>query len=252
MKRAHFLGLTLLPLALACGEDTGLTDEDYDDMAVAVAALTADAGGDMEALEDAAGAIAGQIPRGWTQSSTGSYEGQYGGVEYRYDIECRNSRGQVLAACDLRTRSADVDVRIEGAWNSPRRTGDFLRVGDWALTWDGGDRVQVNGSIDTDLNTQFAALQRNDERTYVMATSADVDAVQVDLASGRLVSGKLTYTVAAERTRTTDFADVEASFDLTVEVEFTPNGPIVLTFAPDRQYEVNRQTMEITRRSSSR
>lgn len=229
-------------LLFACGGSESLTDEEYDDIAQTVAGLTFEEGGDAEAAGDAADLAIGNLPGRFRSDATGSFSGQRGQLDYTYDIECRTARGHVIDPCDVRTRTASIAVRIEGELDTPRRRATLLRTGSWSLSWDGQNQLLVDGITSTDLAGSFEALRRTDSRTYVVAADASFAGLELDLATRRFVDGRIEYALDAERTRTTRFREVEASFSVDVVVELTPNGPAVIEIAKSRTYTVDPAT----------
>jgi hypothetical protein len=245
------LTLTFAAGLLACGDEANSTgsmvDEDYDDVAQSVAGLALEEGGDEEAALDAAELALGRAGARFRSDAEGEKTCDRGELRYRYRIECRNARGQVIEPCDFRTRTASVAVRIEGELDTPRRQGELLRQGRWSLAYDGADIVEIDGGVMSDVDTSFEALRRQERRRYMMQAQARFRDVEVDVAQQRIVGGRIEYRLEAERTRTTRSRDVEASYEVEAVVEFGPNGVTRVTVDRDREYEVDRTTGRVRR-----
>ena len=195
-------------------------------------------------IQDAADLMTGSPGAGLTESSSGSWVRERGELTYVYDIECRNARDQVIEPCDARTRSADVSVRVEGRFDSARRSSTLVRTGEWSLVLDGA-AIVADGSVTVDQASTFEALNRNASRSYDLVVTADAMGLRFDLESKRMVGGSISYAIEAQRTRSNRFEEVVASFEVEAEVSFGSEGPALVIVDGSRSYEADRNTTEV-------
>jgi hypothetical protein len=232
-----FVGLFI---ALASGCTSGPSDEDYDDVATSVGALTAsDSGGDVGAMGDAVEASQGQAPEGTTAEGSGSFSGARGGLEYEYALTCSDASGAVLASCDGTTDLAHLTVDWSGELHLARFDASLARSGDWTLSAIQSETPVLNGVGSFDASTSFQALWRDETRTMDLEYDANYDGVELSKALRRPVGGTATFNVHVERTRETSRRDVEAEFDIEAVVTFTDAGTANLVLDGSRSYVVN-------------
>src|SRR5262249_53917217 len=107
------LGLGVLLLGAAgCHRPT---EQEYDDVATHVGALSADApGGDSEPAREPAGAAKGGLPDGLPRMGMGTITGKRGQLTYDFDLTCKDAMGQVQSACGDTTDSAHLVLHWTG------------------------------------------------------------------------------------------------------------------------------------------
>ncbi|MGF1511351.1 MAG: hypothetical protein ACFB9M_17810 [Myxococcota bacterium] len=232
-----FLAVALI----ACGSEE-LSEAESDDVAQTVSALTFEDGGESDAATDIAALMEGALPSSFSEDGSGVFTRTRGTLSYEYAITCFDADGEVLETCGPSARSAEVALAVVGSWASPRRSADLEREGQWSVDWDGEDLFVINGQANGTFNTEFEALNRNDMRTYIMVHDTQANDAVFDASIDRFTGGTFTHAVAADRTRTTDFRDVVASFDATAEVAFQADGPPLITINGERVYEANPVT----------
>jgi len=242
-KSTWFVGLFVV--ALGC--NSGPTDEDYDDVAASVGALTAsDSGGDVGAMDDAVAASQGTEPEGVTTSGSGSFSGARGGLEYEYALTCSDSGGALLEICDDTTDTAHLTVAWSGELHLARYDATLSRTGDWTLSGLQGDVVTLNGVGSFDADSEFQALFRDETRTLHLEYDANYDGVQLSKSIRRPVGGTATFAVHMERTRSRGARDVDAEFDIDAVVTFQNDGTANLVLDGSRSYVVNLDDGSVT------
>lgn len=236
MKHGTWAAGPLMILGVACGPDAA-TEQDYDDLAVALSGLTAGDGGDMEAVLDAADlALGGQSLQ---EQGEGQFEWERGSATYTYIVECFDRRDAPLPDCDVRTRRATAAVEISAERDTDRRQAGFERQGDWRLQVANDlSRVTVDGSVSTSMETTVEALNREAMRSFRLVAEGSYQSLEVDVGSRELVGGRIEINVTAERMRSNRFQEIEASFDVDVVIEFAPGVPPTLILDGDRRYQV--------------
>lgn len=240
MSNRSWLTLSLVTLVLAAACNSGPTDEDYDDVAASVGALTAnDSGGDVGSMDDAVVAAQGDSPDGLTASGSGGFSGARGGLEYEYALTCSDEAGTVLDVCDDTTDTAHLTVSWSGELDLPRYQASIAREGDWTLSGLQSDTVQLDGTGSFDVDSSFTALYRDVTRTLRLAYDAEYQAVQFSKATRRPVGGTATFGVHVERTRSRGARDVEAEFDIDAVLTFAADGTAHLELDGERSYVVD-------------
>jgi len=229
------VSLLLFGLA-ACGADAA-TPEDYDDIAVALSGLAAGEGGDVDAARDAAELAVGD--QELSPEGEGRFVGERGQLSYRYDIDCFNARDVLLEACDVRTRRAEATVAIDGSVDTDRRSASLDRDGAWTLVVANDlSTVTIDGTVSSSVASSFQSLRRDTRQHFELLADGSYESIVVDLQSRQIVGGRIVLSVAAERMRTSNFSEAEASLDVEATIEFSPDGPPELTLDGDRSYEI--------------
>lgn len=240
MSNATLLTVSLGVALLSSACNSGPTNEDYDDVAASVGALTAnDSGGDVGSMEDAVAASQGESPDGLTQSGSGSFSGARAGLEYEYALTCSDDAGTVLESCDATTDTAHLTVSWSGELDLPRYQASITREGDWTLSGLQSDTVQLDGTGSFDVDSSFTALYRDVTRTLRLEYDAEYQAVQISKASRRPVGGTATFQVHVQRTSSRGARDAEAEFDIEAVLTFAADGTAHLELDGDRSYVVS-------------
>src|SRR5687767_2799807 len=110
------------------GCSAGPSDEDYDDVASSIGALTAS---DAPAMDDSMTAAEGQEISGLTSEGSGTWSGERLGLSYRYELTCMDAGGEVMALCGDATDTAHLVVEWSGELDLPRLYASADRAGDW-------------------------------------------------------------------------------------------------------------------------
>ena len=223
---------------MAC--NGGPSDEDYDDVAASVGALTAsDSGGDVQAMDDAVAASQGEEPDGLTRSGEGSLSGQRFGLDWEYELTCSSAAGEVQAACDESTDVAHLVLAWNGSIDVPRWSASIARSGDWTLSNLQSDIAQLDGQGSIDVDSDFQALYRDVRKTLHLEYDAEWTAVQLSKSLRRPVGGSAQFDVHVERTSHRGARDAEAQFDIEAIVTFQPDGTASLVLDGQRHYTVD-------------
>ncbi|MEM9113571.1 MAG: hypothetical protein AAGD10_08455 [Myxococcota bacterium] len=227
----------VLPLALAACGDERASPEDYDDIAVALSALSVDEGGDAESVIDAAEIALGEADL--SSEGEGRFDGVRGGIAYAYAVDCFNARDVPLDTCDSRTRRAEIDVAIDGVLSTQRQRGTLDRDGRWTLSVapDLGS-VTLDGEVSSDVASSFEALRRDEERSLNIRVRGIYQSIVFDRTSQEIVGGRIVLTLSAQRMRSSAFVEVEASFDVEATIEFSADALPLLTLDGERRYEI--------------
>ena len=224
-------------VAAACGgTDEAMTDQDYDDIAAATASIVTEDGGEIEGMNDAVDTATGQPPVLLSQSGAGTWTGQRGQIDYAYTFECRDNQGQVQTECSLATEQASLQLSWEGEIETARRYASLERDGSWALSGLTSNVVTFAGTGSYSVDSEFMALERPVMRSFALSYQADYRNVTYDRTMRRPVGGSIQYQVDAGRTEARRFQDVEASFQVTVDVTFASDGTATVIIDGDRSY----------------
>lgn len=242
-KSTWFAGL----IVVAVGCNSGPSDEDYDDVAASVGALTAsDSGGDVGSMQDAVEASQGESVDGVTASGSGSISGERGGLSYEYELTCSNEGGDVLAVCDATTDTAHLTVDWSGELDLARFDASLSRSGDWTLSGIQSEVVTLNGVGSFDADSSFQALFRDETRTLHLEYDASYDGVQISKSMRRPIGGTATFAVHMQRTRERGSRNVEAEFDIDAVVTFTSDGVGHLVLDGERSYVISLDDGSVT------
>ena len=228
--------LATFALVSACGADDEPTTEDYDDIATAMAPLVLGNTSDASSMNDALLMSTGDVPAGFTITATGSYQGARAGINFSYELTCRDGTGAAQTMCEATTDSAQVIVAWNGSVDTLRYDASISRSGDWTLAGLTGDLVTLSGNATFDVSSEFTALDGR-TRTYMLAYSATYEGVQLDKTLPGLTGGRAVFSISAERTATNRFREVEASFSVEAEVTFTGTGA-TLVLDGERTYNL--------------
>ncbi len=245
----HRLGTAILLTAsvVACGD--GATEADYDDVAAATAALIADDGGEIEGMEDVTDIAIGRPPLRYALNNAGVYTGVRSGIgfsfDYSFELTCSDANGEVQEVCDENTEQANAVLSWSGELDTARRYANLERSGNWTLSSLTSSVVEFNGTGTFSQDSEFEALDRPVSRTYMFDYSAQYNNVEFDRTMRRPVGGTIQYRVDAARTESRRFRDIDASFQVEVNVTFQPDGTAELVLDGDRRYVVTLSNGEV-------
>ena len=237
-----FSAALLTVFVVACNSPT---DEDYDDVAVATAALITDEGGDVDAMQDSVETATGLPPRFYSRSGDGSWVGSRGQIDYSFDFTCRDAAGEVQEDCNDQTDEASLMVAWSGEVNTARRFAVLERSGTWTLSSLTSSIAAFNGTGQFSVDSEFQALFRPVMRSFSLDYQANYNNVQLDRALRRPVGGSIQYQVSAARTESRRFREVDSSFDMDVNVTFEPDGTATMVLDGDRRYTVTLSNGEV-------
>lgn len=223
-----------------CGQAGQPSEEDYDDVAQGVSMLVSDGenGGDVGSMNDSIALAGDEMPEGFTRQGTKSVQGMRGALQYDYTITCRDSADAELSDCGPSTDSAHVQVAWTGDVQTARYDVSVARTGDWTLSDLQSGMARFSGEGTFDLESEFMALYRPAMRTYLLDYDAFYQDILIDMATGEPHSGTASFDVAAQRTGSNQYRDVEAEFDVHVDVTFNGDGTASVVLDGTRNYEL--------------
>jgi hypothetical protein len=238
-------------LVLLIGASTAChhaTEEEYDDVATHVGALSSQApGGDSEAARDTAIAAKGGLPEGLTRMGMGTITGRRGQLTYSFELTCKDAMGQVEAACDSSTDSAHLVLHWTGDIATLRYKATLDRTGDWTMTGLRSETATFNGKGTFDVDSEFTAIYRPLQRTFEFDYDADYDGVQIRMSDRVLTGGKATYDIQAHRTTEWRSRQWDRTFEVHAEVTFDGTGTAKIALDGSRRYTVDLATGEVVR-----
>lgn len=249
MKRLLPTCLIAATSFVGCTNSDTPTEADYDDVAQALTAVvvTDNEGGEVGAMLDASSIAAGDGKVTLKLDATGKYTGNHLGLDYAYTATCADAAGAALAACDATSDSADVAVSFSGELALPRLSAAVVRDGSWQLSGLQSDQVTFAGESELSLDTQVESLFRDATRAYRFDYVASYDAVVLDRAARRVVSGKVTLSVDSERMATGTRGESEAQFNIDGVLEFKADGTASLTLDETHHYNVHMGSGGLTK-----
>jgi hypothetical protein len=249
MKRLLPTCLIAATSLAGCSSSDTPTEADYDDVAQALTAVvvTDNEGGEVGAMIDATSIAAGDGKITLQLDTTGKYTGNHLGLNYAYSAVCSNAEGAALTACDKSSDSADVAVSFSGELALPRLSAAVVRDGSWQLSGLQSEQVTFAGESELSLDTQVESLFRDATRAYRLNYVANYDAVVLDRAARRVVSGKVMLSVDSVRMATGTRGESEAQFNMDGVLEFKADGTASLTLDGSHNYKVHMGSGGLTK-----
>jgi hypothetical protein len=230
-------------------EGGAATNDDYDDVAqsLGVAVATGNGGGDVGSLSDSVDIAVGLPPLDVTLKAAGEFTGIRAGVSYDYKLECKNTAGATLDACNVETDDAAAQVTWSGDLALPNFAASVDRQGQWQLSNLKSGTAVFSGSGDLTFDAKFQSSFRNVERNYHLSYSADYVDVKVQVLPRLVVGGTIHYAVDAERIASSNAGDSSAKFSMDADVVFGADGGATLTLDATHRYNVNATTGVVVR-----
>lgn len=247
MMRTSLLSFVLASTLAACGSDdkSTPTPEQYDDTAQAIASQTATSGGggDVAAMSDSVNLSLGTMPLGFTLTGDGHFQGSHLGIDYSFDVNCKNLTGDVLGVCDGTTNEASVDVNWSGDLQTQYLDASVSRDGSWKLTGLQTDTATFNGDGHFSFDATVRSIFRpNASATYNFDADASYDAIKITKADRKVIAGSASFDVTAHAMTSGTNNDVNASFDVHAELTFNADHTASLVLDGSRSYSVNLET----------
>jgi hypothetical protein len=246
MKTNSLLSASLISLTLtagACAQQSELSSEDYDDIAMGVGALVATPGG---------GGEAGAMGDATTLASEGNAELVEGsgaieivihaGLSYEYRADCFDTAGAEQDSCGETTDSANVSVSWSGELDTPSYDASVMRVGEWSITGLQSATATLNGSGSFEVDSEFQAMYRDVTRSLHLSYDAEYDGVQIDTETRQAVGGSIRYAVEGERFVQRGSAEKDIEFSVDAEVTFHADGTATLVLDGSRSYSIHVAT----------
>ncbi len=247
MKRLTWWLLALTP-ACARPDAVPISDEEYDDTAMALGSTTAlhGGGGETGAMADVLLLANGHMPLGFVASSDGVFHGQHLGVGYAYELACADAAGHPLALCDPTADTVQAHVTWNGGLALPRLAIAVARTGDWMIRDLATTAPQIDGDGHMTYDTRLDNPERGSSTIYHFAYDARYD--QVRYAEGPL-AGTAHYTVIADRTRDTEHRTDTRSFELDAVITFGSRGHARIELDGVRRYDLDITSGAVVRHS---
>jgi hypothetical protein len=246
MRWIMTMGLVTLTAATGCKGDA--SDEDYDDIATALGALVAnDSGGEIGSMHDGEALASGETGD-LSSMGSGSFEGARLGLSYHYEITCKDEGDNVLDPCDTTTETAQLVVEWHGELDLPRYDASITRTGDFALSGLQSDTAEFNGHGTFDVETEFTALFRDVQRSFLLDYDGDYAGVKWDRATKRPLAGTITYDVHAQRITSRGNRETEVELDVLAVIEFSENGTASLTLDSERRYSLDLDSGQVAKK----
>lgn len=233
--------------SISCVEDKP-TEEEYDDVAQAIGSTTAtsNGGGETGSFADSAKLAVGQMPAGLSLAGNGHVLGQHLGLDYDYQITCKDAGGALLALCGPTTDSASLKLSWSGDLDTPNLSASVDRTGDWTLSGLQSGGATFNGEGTLTFDVSVTSIFRPVTRTYHLDYAASYDAVKID-ASRHAVGGSIHYEISAEHTVMGRAANSDRKLDLSADVVFNADGSASVTLDGTHSYKLDLETGAVAR-----
>lgn len=240
--------LVALALFTASGCLKGPSEEEYDDVATGVGALSASSGGgETESFKDATTASKGDLPEGLAQMGKGDLQGRRGGVSYSWELTCTDANGRAMDACTLLTDTAHLVLHFDGDAQGATWNASLTRDGDWTLSDLTTDVAELNGTGSFHADAAFMAIYRNVSRSFVLDYEANYNAVKIRRADLALLSGTVHYEIHAEATKSRGSHETTRQFDISADLTFNGTNTAELLLDGDHRYTVQLDRGAVTR-----
>ncbi len=214
---------------------------DYDDVAQALASVvaTTDGGGEVGSLSDSADLAEGVMPSGVSSETSGDFAANRLGLDYQYQLRCKDAAGAALAACGRPAETAEARVDWSGYLGLPAFSASLKRQADWSLSGIPTDTVRFAGDGTFAFDSQFRSAFRPVWVNYSLDYTAGYDSVAMQKSMHRPVGGAIHYVITARRMALRDETTVEATFDMTAELTFGSPEMATLVLDGAHAYTVN-------------
>ena len=231
--------LASLTIAGCAGEEYDPpTDDDYDDLAAAVAPLIANDLAPRGSISAATGMALGAAPAWLSFETAGVASGAIGELSWSFDIRCEDAGGRELAVCDDTTDTATVEAAVAGSLDIPFVFASLDARGSWLLEGLQSQRVRAKGSVDIDASSRLTAPFRPAERSLDLTVNVDYDVV-IPLGEPELARGGGSARVEAFHTWTAPRGDSDSHFLIDVDVSLDGAGGASLVLDGTAHYELN-------------
>ena len=252
MLKNTIAGLVVITAAAwigGCAQEP--TDEEYDDVAVAVGALVSNqSGGEVGSMSDCVNLAQGQTPVDLTSEGSGAVEGLRAGLEYEYTMSCLDAAGSMLEVCDETTDSAQFTLSWSGnldlsAVGTIGYTYSIARTGDWTLTGLQSGQAELNGQGTFDVGSHYAVLFGVVSKDFTLDYDATYNAVIID-ELGVIRGGQIVYDVRVHAQSGSWVSKSETDLDIQAVVTFDADGQVTLEMDGHRSYDLDLVTGSVT------
>ncbi|MEO8551704.1 MAG: hypothetical protein ABI678_17125 [Kofleriaceae bacterium] len=242
MKLLTLASCSLLGLPLvACSSSGGTaSDADYDDVAQNVGTSTAARnGGDVNAMVDVVLLASGDIPLGFTLGANGQANGSVLGIDFDFQVVCRNGQGTILATCNPSTQLANVKVDWGGTLDLPNFTTTMDRHGEWSLMNLQEPSVKLAGNGSFSYDSTITNAVSNATAAYHLDYDAAYMAVWIDKATRLPTAGEIQYDIAASKSVD---GQQTRSFEVNADIQFNGNGTATIVLDGIHHYTLSLAT----------
>ncbi len=247
----HMKVLTLASASLlaACGaggaSDSTVTKAEYDDVAQNVGTSTAakNGGGDVNAMANVVVIAGGTLPLGFTAGSAGEVSGSVLGIEYDFQLVCRNGDGATLAVCNTTADLADVTTSWGGSLALPGLTTTMDRQGHWSLANVQEPSVKLAGNGTFSYDSSITNPVTNDIAAYHFDYDAAYMSVFIDKATRLPTAGEIEYDIQATKTVT---GQPDRFFSIAADVHFNGDGTASIELDGQFDYTLDLSTGVVT------
>jgi hypothetical protein len=212
-------------------------DLDYADVAALVGQSAAR--GESWAMLDVMVLSHGGTPDGFVVTPGDHYltaAGSRAGVTFDYYYHCNDNADVVLTYCDATVNHAHVQVTMTGsATGAAASLSAIDRDGDWTVREISVAKPRIGG----DAMMQFtASVAGQYPATYTLSYTANFDRVRYTPGTTLPLSGKIDFSISANRTR----AGAARNFSVTAALVFDGDSSATLTLDATRNYSVDLTT----------
>ncbi len=220
---------------------SNITQDEYDDVAQSVgrSTTTTSGGGEVGAMADVVVIATGTLPLGFSLDANGKIDGSHLGVDYSYQVTCKDASGMTLATCTSLTDSASVSLSWSGNLTLPEFSSSVSRDGTWMVSGLQSSTASFGGGGTFMYNAMITNPARNTAVAYALTYDATYDAVLVNTTSKLAVGGSIHYDIDA--TRDAGGSDTQ-TFSLSADVTFNADSTATIVLDGTHTYSLNLTT----------
>jgi hypothetical protein len=236
------------------------TAADYEDTAQTIASstVTGDSSGlnfgDIIVFRDALSLARGHLPLGFVRGGDGHCRGSHMGVGHDFTVACKDAAGNAQTACDSKTDSATVTVKLTGSLQTPNLAFSIDREASFTLTGLQSATATFNGDSSFSLDESLMSVfHQGVTSTLMFDATAAYKAITITTADQMLTGGSASFEVKAHRTVTGTGSgsgsnhDVDKSFDVTADLTFNADQTATLVLDGTQTFKIDLKTGKITK-----
>ncbi|CAN5329040.1 hypothetical protein BH11MYX1_BH11MYX1_13590 [soil metagenome] len=233
---------------LACGSSSSgdsVTGTEYDDVAQNVGTTTASksGGGDVNAMADVVVMAGGTLPLGFTAGTGGAVSGSLLGIDYNFQLVCRNGDGATLPVCNTNADLADVSISWGGTLALPNVMTTMDRQGQWSLANIQESSVKLAGNGTFSYDWAITNPATNITAAYHLDYAAAYMSVFIDKASLLATAGEIEYDIQATKSVT---GETPRFFSVVADVHFNGDGTATIELDGTHDYTLELATGVVT------
>jgi hypothetical protein len=218
-----------------------ITQDEYDDVAqsVGTSTTTTSGGGEVGAMADVVVIATGTLPLGFSLDASGKIDGSHLGVDYSYQVTCKDASGATLPACTNLTDSATASLSWSGNLTLPDFSSSVSRTGMWTVSGLQSSTASFGGNGTFMYDAMITNPARNTAVSYALSYDATYDAVLVDTATKLAIGGSIHYEIDA--TKDKGGSDTQ-TFSLSADVTFNADSTATIVLDGTHTYSLNLST----------